>query len=142
VRFGQLRIDRRARGSDDGRLVNAGSSPDGDRPEVEQRHGRAGRRLDRNRLPARRNRAGKGHDPRRRRENVLADPRQDVDATVLPRSVRMVAVEAEAASDAAVDRPGPRARRPDRKRERTEDQHAESPHSYLLVVRLANDLGR
>jgi hypothetical protein len=128
VRLRELRVAGRTGRSHDDTLVHGGSAPDAERPELEQRDRRAGRRSDRDRLPAARNRPGERHDAGGRRPHVLSEGRAGVDAAVLSGRVRVVAIEGEAAEDRAVDRPCPRPRSSDRKRERAEDQHADSPH--------------
>ena len=128
VRLREVGVAGRTGGSHDDTLVHRGPAPDAERAELQQRHRRAGRRPDRERLPAARNRPRERHDAGGRRPHVLSEGRADVDAAVLSGCIRVVAIEGKAAEDRAVDRPRPRTRSSDRKRERAEDQHADSPH--------------
>jgi hypothetical protein len=89
-------------------LRNDAAADDGRRAELEQGHGvNVGQDRDR---PAA---AGDGADERDRapdrRAHVAADGRADVDASMLPGSVR-VRAEREGSQDGAVDRPRPRVR--------------------------------
>jgi len=85
------------------------------------------RRLDRERLAARRNGAGICDDARRRREHERALVGADGDAAPLARVVRMRAVERERLEDRTVHRPGPRPRHGHEQEQQESEEHT-SPH--------------
>lgn len=97
VRLGNLRVVRRSGGSDDRGLVHRGATPDAQRAEMEERHGRSVRGADRDRSAAARDRPRERHDAGGGRPYLLTDRASDVDASVLARGVRVRAVETEAA---------------------------------------------
>ena len=129
----------RAHGPDDRTLDHRRVARDDDRAEMRERHGEAVGRLDRDRPAARRHGARKGHDARHGREHRRAVGRGDIDAAVLPRSVRMGAVEGEAVQHGPADGPRPRARgrNPQHKEE---DEQNDSSHAVTAsVVSIVND---
>jgi hypothetical protein len=95
VRLGEVDGAARTDGADDRSLTDVRPTRDGDRTEVDERRRVAGWRLDRDGLPAGRNRAGKGHDAVGRCKDVRARGRGEVDAAVLAGGVRMGVVERE-----------------------------------------------
>ncbi len=99
----------------------------GDRPEVGERHVVPVGRLDRDRLAARRHRARERHDSRSRSEHRRTRIAADVEAAMLPRRVRLRAVEGERLEHRAVGRPRPRARR-GCENERDREHEQESSH--------------
>jgi hypothetical protein len=131
VRLRQVRIVGVAGGPDDRPLVHAGPARHRDRAEMEQGHGRRGRRLDRDRPAAVRDRSRERHDALRGRAHGLSRRRRDVDPPVLPGRVRVLPVEAESPDHLAVHGPRP-GTCGCREGERAQEQDAESPHSFLL----------
>jgi hypothetical protein len=83
------------------------SSIHGDRGELQQGHGVAVARSDRQRTTASGNGPGERHDPRSRRAHRFAERAADVDAAVLSARIRIRA-EDERAEHGPVERPGPR----------------------------------
>jgi hypothetical protein len=108
---------------------------DADRAEMDERRRVAGRRLDRDGLPAGRNRPGKGHDTFRRCDDVRARRTAEVDASVLPGGVRMRTVKRKRPQHGPVDGPRPCLRRRHRQNGRAQDQQdSESPHERVLLL--------
>ena len=95
-----------------------------DRAEVEQRHGEAVGRLDRDGAAVRRQRPGEGDRAARRRGHGRAGVAGDVDAAVLPAGVGVVA-DGERPQDGAATGPGP-CRRRRREQERGRRRREES----------------
>jgi hypothetical protein len=112
VRLREGRIVGRADGCDRRALPRECASYDGDRAQVQERHGLPGRRLDRHRLAEGGHGACERHDALRRGAHGRADRCRDVDAAVLAGRVRVFRVEVEAAQHLTVHRPGPRPRGP------------------------------
>jgi hypothetical protein len=84
-----LRLARRADGADRRALRDRRVSRDGDRAEMEERHGVAVHRGDRERPAAMRCRAGERDDPARGRGDGRPGRGADVDAAVLAAGVRV-----------------------------------------------------
>lgn len=124
IRTCQLRRPARADGSDGVLLGDRHTLRDEDRAEMRERDGVAVRRLDRDRLAARRNSAGEADRARCGRDNRL--PRcvgSDVHAAMLPGRVGMRFVEGERLQHRPSHRPTPRIRprRPDEEDHQRED---------------------
>ena len=104
-----------------------------DRPEVDERGRVAERRLDRHRLPTRRNRSGERHHTLYGSEHRAAARRAEVDTSVLAGRVRVRVVEPEGAQHRSVDGPRPGLRIRDGERTRANDQDCKSPHCSSLL---------
>jgi hypothetical protein len=109
-----------------------------DRPEVDERGRVSKRRLNRHRLPSRRDRSGEGHHTLYRGEHRAAAGRAKVDTSVLAARVRMRMVEPEGPQHRPVDGPRPGLRTRDGERTRANDQDRKSPHYSLLVANFEN----
>ncbi len=83
----------------------------GDRPEVGERHVVSIGGRERDRLAAARHRPGKRHDSGGGSHDQRTHAAADVQPAVLPRGVRLSAIEGERLQDRTVDRPRPCARR-------------------------------
>ena len=136
---GDLRRPARPDRADDGSLGDRRAPGDRDRAEMGQRDRETVRRVDRDRLAARRHRAREADDARRGCEHRQAGRvRTDVDAAVLPARVRMRRVEREALEHRAAHGPRPRARSGHPEHEQENDR-SEPPHrATAFVVRFAN----
>ena len=97
--------------SDHRALRNSGATLDRDRPQLKQRRRIPGRRLDRDRLAAGGNGAGKRHGAGHRRAHGRPLSGADVDPAVLAACERMRGIEDERTQDGPVDRPSPRTSR-------------------------------
>jgi len=119
------RTDRR----DDRPFRHRRALRDPERAEVRERDGEPTRRLDRDRLAARRNRARERHDAAHGREHRRAGRCTDVDAAMLPARIRLRPVEGERLQDRPGDGPGPGTRqgREEEKQDRSEPPHVEPP---------------
>ena len=118
--------------------------PHGDRAEMCQRDRQAVGGVDRDRLAARRNRAGKTDDSRGGREHRSAGIAADVDSAVLAAGVWMRRIERESLQHWTAHGPRPRSRRghPEHEREHDQGQSSHRPvHPAITasVVRFANE---
>jgi hypothetical protein len=130
MRYGRDGVLAVADLADDHAFSDRAAARDGDRPELEQRHGVAVGRLDRQRATAGRNGADEGDDAGGGSPNGVADGGADVDSTMLARSV-LVRRERERAQERPVSRPGPADRHgdDDQSRDRCNDRDGEhAPH--------------
>jgi hypothetical protein len=93
--------------SDDASLADEGAALDSDRAEVKEGRRVAERRLDRDRLSARRHRPGERHHAFGGGEHGRSDGRAQVDAPVLAAGVRGRVIEDERPQDGPVHGPGP-----------------------------------
>ena len=135
VRIGQVDDAGRTDRPHHRRFSHERAARQSDRPEVDERGRVSKRRLDRHRLPARRNRSGEGHHTLYGREHRAAAGRAEVDTSMLAARVRMRVVEPEGPQHRAVDGPGPGLRIRDGERTRANDQDSKSPHySSLLPI--------
>jgi hypothetical protein len=116
----------RADGGDRVPFTHRRPAPDGNGAEVEQGHGVAVRRLDRERPPTRRHGPGERDDAARRRDHRGAGRRADVDSAVETARIR-IGAEVERAQNRPLHRPGPRLRRC-RRNERGRCGAAREPH--------------
>jgi hypothetical protein len=128
VRSGRDRIHALADDTDDRPLLDDAAAKHARRAELEQGHGIAVGRLDRDRAAAAGDRADERDRPRGRREHAAADLTCNVDAAVLSARVR-VRPERERSQHRARGRPDPgrRRRSGDERREQDEDRE-NSPH--------------
>ena len=127
---GRDRVLARTDLADDRTFRDRASASDGDRAELEQCHGVAVDRLDRERAAAGRHGADEGDDAAGRRPHGLAGRGADVDAAVLARRV-LVGRERERAQERSVGGPGPAGRNGDdeKRRDRCNDRGGEdAPH--------------
>ena len=130
VRHGGDRVLALADLADDAAFSDRAAARDGDRPELEQRHGVAVGRLDRQRAAAGRNGADERDDAGGGRPHGVAGSGADVDSTMLARCV-LVRCERERAQERPVNRPGPAesTRDDDQRRDRCNDRDGEyAPH--------------
>jgi hypothetical protein len=111
----------RSDGSDNSCLADGRAAAHSDRAEVDERRRVPERRLDRHRLAARRNGAGKRDDSLHGCEHGTPAGSSEIEAAMLAGAVRMGAVERERPQDRAVDRPGPRLGTRHRQRERADE---------------------
>ncbi len=103
---GRHRVRTLADSPDDGSFGDLVAAHDVGRAQLQQRDRVTVRRLDRDRTPAARNRAGERNGAGSRRAHGGPDLGADVDAAVLATCVRVVA-ERERAQDRPVTRPRP-----------------------------------
>jgi hypothetical protein len=129
VRIGQVDDAARTDCPDHRRFSHERAARHSDRPEVDERGRVSKRRLDRHRLPARRNRPGEGHHALHGSEHRATAGRAKVDTSMLAARVRVGVVEPEGPQHRAVDGPGPGLRVRDGERARANDQDCKSPHS-------------
>jgi hypothetical protein len=135
VRIGQVDDAARTDCPDHRRFSHERAARHSDRSEVDERGRVSKRRLDRHRLPTRRNRSGEGHHTLYGGEHGAAAGRPKVDTSVLAACVRMRVVEPERPQHRAVDGPRPGLRIRDGERTRANDQDCKSPHiSSLLPI--------
>jgi hypothetical protein len=135
VRIGQVDNAARTDCPHHRRLSHERAARHSDRPEVDERGRVSKRRLDRHRLPARRNRPREGHHTPYGGEHGAAAGRAKVDTSVLAARVRVRMVEPERPQHGAVDGPRPGLRIRDGERTRANDQDRKSPHySSLLPI--------
>ena len=125
------------RGADNVALRDLRPARHRDRPEVEERRGVSGRRLDRDRLPAVRDRARERDRPLGGGVHRRALACADVDSPMLSPGIRMRRVEHVRPQHRPVDRPCP-CLRGCRKRKGAQQKNHDSAHGNLLVVRSAN----
>ena len=132
IRHGVLRVTARPDSTDGVALAHICASPNGDRPEVRERHGVAVRGLDRDALAADRDCARERDCPGLGCAHGDPRHRADVDPAVLARRVRVVA-ELKPLQDRPLHRPRPRGRiRDEGKRDdRAGDEH---PHRFLSLL--------
>jgi hypothetical protein len=121
IRLRMVRDSARSDGSDDSCLADGHPAGHGDRAEVDECCRIRERCLDRDRLAARGNGAGKRDDSLRGCEHWTPVGSSEIEAAVLARVVRMGVVERERPQDRAVDRPGPRLRARHGQRERADE---------------------
>jgi hypothetical protein len=133
VRIGQVDDAARTDCPHHRRFSHERAARHSDRPEVDERRRVSKRRLDRHRLPARRNRSGEGHHTLYGSEHRAAAGRAKVDTSMLAARVRMRVVEPEGPQHRAVDGPGPGLRIRDGERTRANDQDRKSPHCSSLL---------
>jgi hypothetical protein len=132
----RLRMGRHARrpdSSDDRSLPHECPARDADGPEMQERCRVTERRLDREALPARRNRPCERDDTLGRCNDRRTGRRTEVDAAVLAAGVRMGPIERERSQHGTVDRPGPGLRDRYGQHEYTDDQESETPHDSSLL---------
>jgi len=135
VRIGQVDDAARTDCPHHRRLSHERPARHPDRPEVDERGRVSKRRLDRHRLPARRNRPREGDHTLYGSEHRAAAGRAKVDTSVLAARVRVRVVEPEGPQHGAVDGPRPGLRSRDGERTRANDQDRKSPHySSLLPI--------
>ena len=141
VRLRVLDVAALSDGGDRLALENGASTCDCRRPEVQQRHGEAVRRLDRDRPAASRHRAGERDGTRGRRVHGHAARATDVDTPMLIGCVRVVS-ELELMQHRPTDGPGPGGggRCPDQERDEDREQnevpvHRSPPLSLLRTQR-------
>jgi hypothetical protein len=129
------RVDHAARPDrpDDRALADERPAGYSDRPEVDERRGVAGRRLDRHGLAARRHRPCERDDSVRRGQHRATARSGEIDTAMLAGGVRVRVVERKRPQDRAVDRPPPGAGSGYRERTRAKDQDRKSPHSSSLL---------
>jgi hypothetical protein len=142
VRLGQIDRSARADRADDRAFVDGSSARDTDRAQVDERRGVAEGGLDRDGLPAGRDRAGEGDDTLRRGDDVCAGRSADVEAAMLAGGVRVRVVERKGPQERALDGPGPRIGCRNGQRECAQDQrNTKSPHesSSSLLSELRTD---
>jgi hypothetical protein len=123
------RVLARSHGADRDAFADLGSAPDVDRAELEQGHGVAVGRRDRDRAPAAGHGAGKRDGAGRRRADGRAEIGADVDASVLPALVR-VGAESERPQHRALDGPRPGCRARGRKSEQQDDDEQDTTHAH------------
>jgi hypothetical protein len=129
VRLGQIDRSARADRADDRAFIDGSSARDTDRAQVDERRRVAEGGLDRDGLPAGRDRAGEGHDTLRRGNDVRAGRCADLKAAMLAARVRVRLVERKRPQQRAVDRPGPGIGCRNGQHERAQDQrNSKSPH--------------
>ena len=107
VRIGQVDDPARTDCPHHRRFSHERAARHSDRPEVDERGRVSKRRLDRHRLPTRRDSSGEGHHTLYGGEHRTAAGRAKVDTSVLAARVRMRVVEPEGAQHRAVDGPRP-----------------------------------
>jgi hypothetical protein len=131
----------RADGSDHGAFADSVTFRHRDRAEVDKRHRVAAGRLHRHDLPVRADRAGKAHDPGRRRHDRLFAVSCHVDPSVLAACVRIATVD-EGLEHVSGGRPRPRlgTRRKSKRGEGGDYDNA--GHRSLLVGELDNEAYR
>jgi hypothetical protein len=135
VRIGQVDDAARTDCPHHRRFSHERAARHSDRPEVDERGRVSKRRLDRHRLPTRRNRPGEGHHALHGGEHRAAAGRAKVDTSVLAARVRVRVVESEGPQHRAVDGPGPGLRVRDGEHARANEQDCKSPHySSLLPI--------
>ena len=135
VRIGQVDDTARTDCPDHRRFSHERAARHPDRPEMDERGRVSKRRLDRHRLPARRNRPREGHHTLYGGEHRAAAGRAKVDTSVLAARVRVRVVKPERPQHGAVDGPRPGLRIRGGERTRANDQDRKSPHySSLLPI--------
>jgi hypothetical protein len=109
VDIGLVVVDHatRADAADHRGLTYGRASLHSDRTEMDERRRVPERRLDRDRLAARRNRARERDDPFRRRQHRCTRRGAEIDPAVLATRIRMDTVEQERSQHRSLDRPGP-----------------------------------
>jgi hypothetical protein len=138
VRHVVLGLATRPDGADVLGLADGVAAPNGDRPEMRQRHRQTVRGLNRQALAADGDASGIRDRSGSRRGHVCARGCADVDAPMLTRRIG-VATEHERLEHRPVDRPRPRSGRRRRDECQDDDQDRDEPHPQTSVVRIANE---
>jgi hypothetical protein len=127
-RHDTTRTDR----ADDRALAYLRSARHADRPEMNERHRVAERRLDRDGASSGRHHPGEGDHTGGGREHISSRRASEVDTAMLTRGVRMGMVEREPTQDRPVDRPRPGLSRRGQRQRAQHRKNESSMHATLL----------